>query len=235
MTSAEIVQLILVIGVAAYIYWRWVMSQNDREARLASKQRGSTTYEVTQTGSLFVPRFDPYVHEGDKIYIPTGDGLYVWRIKKERAAAYKAGLKTWLERGAIINLIITSPSAPAQSEWQPLKDQHPDTFNVYFLDRQKVSGPTANTTRLQIGTLDTFHPVILIAAPDSESAPGAMWIEDLHPMESKYAYRVDFVAPADAVNDDRLEDYRRVYESLLIGTHVTLLASSRAEERQIAA
>ena len=91
------------------------------------------------------------------------------------------------------------------SQWQPLKNEYSDLFHVYFLHRDRA----AEATRAQIESLDTFHPVIVINQKGTDAFPGAMWIEQNHPIGSKFAYHVKFVDPTDAAKDDRLEKYAR--------------------------
>ena len=232
MTLAQVLPLAAGIAVVTFVYWRWILSQNDREVRTAWRERGTNTYEVTQTGSLFVPRFDRYVEAGATLYIPAGDGLYPRRIKNKRAASYRAGLHRWLTRGAKVNIIVSSPNPQAYVEWRPLKDRFPSNLEVFFLHREKASGLNCAQTAAQIATLDTFHPVILDSPPNSVHS-GAMWIEHLHPLESKYAYRVEFIDPADPVDQAssrKLETYLRTYEVLLSGDHVESLDTSEAVE-----
>jgi hypothetical protein len=83
----------------------------------------------------------------------------------------------------------------------------------------------------QIAMLDTFHPVLLLNAPDSIFAPGALWIESYHPLGSKFAYDVEFVDPKDTAKDERLDLYRKMYEQLLHGPHVDMLRPTNRKSR----
>jgi hypothetical protein len=127
------------------------------------------------------------------------------------------------EFGAVVNIVITNPIRETISEWQPLKDRYPTTLRVYLLDREKANPEL----RQQIAKLDTFHPVILINPKDSKNAPGAMYIEPFHPIESKYAYNVHFFNPKDTANNQQFLKYREMYEALLSGPHVTELKASK--------
>ena len=53
-----------------------------------------------------------------------------------------------------------------------------------------------------------------------------MWIEAHHPVGSKFAYHVEFVAPVDAASDYRVGLYEQMYETLLRGPHVEYLETT---------
>ncbi|HUC63446.1 MAG TPA: hypothetical protein VMF53_15980 [Alphaproteobacteria bacterium] len=220
MTATEAVQLLFIL-VGVGIAYRWLWTWNSRMIRRVSFDTHATTFPVTHTGSMFVPQFDKYAANGSQVFIPAGDGLYCTRIKRSRRARYKNGLKKWLDKKEMtIHLVITLPSDAARKEWQSLKDEYPDRFCVYLLHREKVTEPSADMIKSQIASLDTYHPSLLVNPPGTDCFPGAMWIEAFHPVGSKFAYHVEFVPPAVAVNDERFDKYRQLYKAILQGPYV---------------
>jgi hypothetical protein len=224
MTTTEVLQLCLIVVFLSVSYW-WFWTWADREQRSALINTRSTEYRVARTGSMLVPSFDPYVEKGAWIFIPSSDGLYA--TLTSLGGEYRKGLMGWLERGANISVVVCRPNADCCQEWQPFVDAFPQTFHLYQLNREALTGPNADLMRLQIERLDTFHPVILVN-PKGSKFPGAMWIEGYHGIGSKYAYNVEFVHPSDVTKDGRFEKYQEMYKELLKGPHVTTLAPSKA-------
>jgi len=198
MTTTEVIQFVLILMFLGASYW-WLWTLSDRELRKVLVKNDSAEYPVTQSGSMFVPSFDPYVLKGSEIYIPVTDGLYHTRVKANRRIQYMNGLKTWVERGADVHLVVTRADERCCGEWQQLVDEHPDGFHVHILDRSKAAQAASDSIELQIAALDTFHPALLVNLATNtatrSAAPGAMWIELNHPVGSKYAYDVSFVNP----------------------------------------
>jgi len=217
------IQLAIVVAVLALSSW-WIWTNNDREQQRALIGLNSATYPVAYTGSMLTASFDPYVEAGSEVFIPTGDGLYATRVKSKRGTRYRDYLACWLEeKQTTINIIITRSDPSCRAEWLALKKKHPERLNVYMLDRNKVSGDRAARLKSRIDALDTFHPVLLITPPGSKAHPGAMWIEANHPIGSKFAYGVEFLKPSDVKKDPRFQQYKEMYDDLLVGTHVTIL------------
>jgi hypothetical protein len=219
MTRTEIVQLFLILLFLVISYW-WFWTWGDREQRGAIVTTKSTIYEVARTGSMLVPSLDPFIQGGSTVYIPASDGLYVTVISRLWRWRYNRGLRRWLRRGANIHLIITRPSEHCREIWQRVIDKYPLTFHLHLLNREKAGGPGADSLRVQIDRLDTFHPVLVVNS-QGPFVPGAMWIEGYHPVGSKYAENVEFVHPSAATKDERLEKYNEMFERLIQGPHVT--------------
>ena len=222
MSSLDILKFFLAFLFFGYIVYRWVWWHRGRD-KTAFDHGRSCAYPVAQTGSQWVPQFDLGVVPGTEIYVPAGDGLYVTKIKDSRADQLRSAMRRWLrERQAIVNMIITvdEPATVARAvhEWQMLKNEYPDRFCLYILHRAKVRGESEKELRDQIAALDTFHPVLLINHKDPSKS--AMWIEGYHPVGSKFAYHVEYVAPEQASQDERLEQYTKMFERLLQGPHV---------------
>ena len=173
---------------------------------------------------MLVPLLDPYVGAGSVLFVPSGDGNYLTRNRKHVNERYKNALIRWLERGAVIHIIITWLDGRDDTPWRELKTRFPEKLHVNFLDRTRVSGPQAGQTRDAIKRLDTYHAVVLLNARDTDGYPGAMWLEANHPLTSKFAFGIEFVAPADAAHDERLERYATFYRDILIGSHASELS-----------
>src|SRR4051812_11433190 len=219
LTREDALELVLALIFSAGVLWWWFIWHPSRDRRRARRHTQSARYAMASASSLLIPRFDPYVRKGSVVYMATGDGCYVRRIKRSRAGTLRDTLRDWLDqRQAIVHLIITVPSEQARHEWLWLKEKCPGRFHLYFLHRDRVSGAAADKTKATIETLDTFHPLLLINPPNTTSS--AMWIEGYHAVGSKYAYHVEFVCPADVAKDTRLDQYKHMYEDLLQGDHV---------------
>jgi hypothetical protein len=219
MTGADAIQALVILTLMVVSY-RWFWTSKDRFLRKACVIDRSFVYDVTHTGSMFVPSFDHFISEGAEIYIPTGDGLYAKRVKNARRIAYRDGLIRWLkEKRAIVHIVVTVGEEALQ-EWQGIKDAYPNQLHVYFLRPELALGPEQAATKARIERLHTFHPVMLVNPVGSKHSPGAMWIEHNHPLGSKFAYHTEWIIPKDAANDPRFEQYRAMYVSLLDGPHV---------------
>jgi hypothetical protein len=136
------------------------------------------------------------------------------RTNSAKARAWKRVLREWMRRGATINIIVTLPSQDARNAWRPFEKTFPERFHYYELDRASAAPDLGK----EIARLDTYHPV-LIVNPDGDAAPGAMWIEQYHPVGSAHAYAVQYVAPAEAKTDSRFEMFLSLYRRLLEGSH----------------
>jgi len=226
MTGADAIQGLIILLLMGISYW-WFWSSKERLLRNACVIDRSFKYDVTHTGSMFVPSFDRFITTGAEVFIPTGDGLYTRRVKQKRGIAYKQGLLHWLgDKKATIHIVITVELDSACEEWQSIKDAYPDQMHLYLLRPERAEGPDRDRTISLIKALNTFHPALLVNPKGSAESPGAMWIENNHPIGSKYAYHVEWVIPNEAAKDPRFEQYREMYRSLLMGPHVEEIQAS---------
>ena len=157
--------------------------------------------------SVLMHKFDPLVRRSCEIFLPVGDGRYLARVDSRLRKRWVAVLNQWMQRGATINIIVSSPSDEAHRVWQPLKDAAPDRLNVILLDRERA--PTPEIER-EIACLDTFHPIIFL----EPGGRGAMWLERNHPVGSTIAYNIDYVAPDDIAHDKRFAECLSVLRDL---------------------
>jgi hypothetical protein len=118
-------------------------------------------------------------------------------------------LRTWLERGASIHVITTLPNRTAKELWAKLGEGFAD-FHYHELERGVAEPRVAR----EIARLDTYHPIVLVNRGGT-AKPGAMWIEQNHPIDSATAYGVQFVPPAQIRTDPRFEVFLAVYDLLL--------------------
>jgi hypothetical protein len=230
MSGPDAIQGLFILVLMGISYW-WFWSSKERFLKRACVIDRSFKYDVTHTGSMFVPSFDRYMSPGAEVFIPTGDGLYPTRVKQSRGIEYKHGLLNWLkDKHATIHIFITIGADSACQEWQSIKDAYPDQFHLYLLRPERAEGPDKDATKSIIEKLHTFHPALLVNPKDSDQYPGAMWIENNHPVGSKYAYHVEWVFPPDAAHDPRFEQYKHMYEALLKGPHVEEVSATASTQ-----
>lgn len=168
----------------------------------------SAKFSTANAGSNFSKKMRNLIKSGDKIYIPTGAGKYPLSISDRARSTWENTFRTWLDLGAHITIIISSPNEEATVYWKNVVERFPSNFRVCLLDRAAASTEDA----IEIGRLDTFHPLLVIR----ESTPLAMWIENFHPPESRVAYNVEFVATKDIVSyqRERFDRYFRILQKL---------------------
>ena len=216
MTYIELGTFILLAGVTTIGLWRLTRRQKLRELELGRDPR-SSVYASAAASTLLAMKIDPLVRAGSVIYMPVGDGLYMHRTTSAKANAWRRTMKGWLRRGATLNIIVTLPNTAAREAWQPLEKEFPNLLHYYELDRASASPEMAK----EIGRLDTYHPIVLVNSGGEAvpGAPGAMWIEQYHPLGSAHAYAVQYVAPAEIRTDSRFEAFLALYDRLLGGKH----------------
>jgi hypothetical protein len=214
MTLIELATLGVLVLVTVLGTWRLMRSQRRREIA-AGKDPRSGSFSSAAASTTLALKIDPLVSLGATIYLPVGDGLYPERTSASKSRAWKNALLNWLERGATLNMIVTVPNSDARALWLPLEQAHPQLFGYYELDRSKASPEIAR----EIARLDTYHPIIIVC-DQGPASPGAMWIEQYHPLDSPFAYAVDYVAPADAARDRRFGSFQALYRKILVGAHV---------------
>lgn len=218
MSGAEILGL-LVLLLAAAALWAWIATFEHRETRkLVESGRAGTTFRVAGAGTMFVPCFDPYVGPGSTIYLPSGDGLYPG--SDARAKRYLAGLTAWLDRGAVIHLIIAIPSVEAARRWEEMRSAYSRQLHLHFLAESAPSVVPESDVALLASSIETRHPVVLV---NGQGDAGAMWIETLHPVGSRFAYDVRFVPPSEFSRPEIEREFRRyvrAYREMLAGPFV---------------
>lgn len=214
MTVIELGTFMVLAVVTSFGVWRLMRHQRRRELE-AGRDPRSGTFASAAASTLLAMKVDPLVDAGSTIYLPVGDGLYMQRANLVKANAWKRVLKDWMRRGATLNILVTLPNDAARKAWRPFEKEFPYQFHYYELDRSTAPAELAT----EIARLDTYHPV-LVVNPDGETAPGAMWIEQYHPLGSAYAYAVQYVAPPEARTDTRFQTFLSVYRKLIESTRV---------------
>jgi hypothetical protein len=194
----------------------------------AGRDPSSGSFASAAASTLLALKFDPLVGAHSIIYMPVGDGLYMSRTSSRKARAWRKVLNDWLSRGATINVIVTAPNASAGKAWRAFEAQH-GNFHYFVLDRQQAPADLAR----EIESLDTYHPILLVSSPGA-GAPEAMWIEQYHPMDSPYAYAVQYVAPSEVKADERFGVFLALYRRLLHGRHVRAGTQLQGEIRKAA-
>jgi hypothetical protein len=224
MTTLELGTFILLLLVTLIGTWRLVHRQRQDELQ-AGRNPGSASFASAAASTLLALKLNPLVGPKSMLFLPVGDGMYPARTGVLKGRAWRRTLEDWLRRGAIINLIVTVPNASARETWRAL--ERFQNFRYFELDRHLATPELAG----QIARLDTYHP-ILLASTDG-SGPQAMWIEQYHPLDSPYAYAVQYVAPADIKADERFGAFLALYRRLLSGGNHMRVGTQPQERRVV--
>ena len=177
MTIIELGTIILLAVATAYGTWRLLRRHRMRETN-AGRDPRSASFASAAASTLLAMKVDPLVGAETVIYLPVGDGLYMSRTSSTKARSWRRTLTDWLHRGAIVNVIVTIPNEAARDAWQRMEKDFPDRFHYYELDRNRAPPELAS----EIAKLDTYHPILVVNG-EGDGAPGAMWIEQYHPIE----------------------------------------------------
>jgi hypothetical protein len=226
MTTLELGTFIVLLLVTAIGTWRLLARQRQDELQ-AGRAPGSASFASAAASTLLALKLDPLIGPKSVLFLPVGDGMYPARTGMVKGRAWRRTLESWLSRGAIINLIVTVPNASARETWRALERFR--NFRYYELERHLATADLAG----QIARLDTYHP-ILLASTDG-SGPQAMWIEQYHPLDSPYAYAVQYVAPADIKGDERFGAFLALYRRLLSGGNHVRVGTRPQEQREVLA
>jgi hypothetical protein len=187
----------LLTAVVTFIGWSW------KKFKLRNPQ-SEKLFEAGVSRYL-VPRLDPFIVSGAQLFITGGDGAYIY---KSRGKFWLSALERWLNRGCTIHYLLCCPSPRALSPYKSLVQRYPSRFYLHELDQ---SLHWSNEVGSLAKKYSTFHPVLL----ELGAAGRAMWIEDFHPLDSEYAFGVEFVSPEDGRGDIRFDEYLRDIQALM--------------------
>lgn len=99
------------------------------------------------------------------------------------------GLENWLETGATINYFLLSDIKGINGDLNELSKKYPMNFLVYRMSNLD------NELKLKVqniaGKLGLAHPTII----KKSQSGNAMWLENDHPLGSKYAFNIKFYTP----------------------------------------
>ena len=158
-----------------------------------------------------VPLLDKLLDKSCKISIVGSDGYYALSKNKR---VWLNGLKKWLNRGVEINYILVKPNQEARSEYEKLQREFPNSFYLCSVDKPGIDDISFTGIDNEKDSYVTLHPTLVYRHnPDSADlhgkiTPEAMWIEYFHPLESHYAYNIEYVSPR-AMNSKYQEIFRK--------------------------
>lgn len=199
--SALVTLVVLTFGLWALISlaaWGW------KKFRLINPQ-SEKLFEAGISRQL-APRFDPFIISGSRLYIIGSDGRYAF---KGRGIFWLNQLGKWAARGCTIHYLLCSPDYRTLEMYGDLAQKYDGIFNFYVLTKEQERPPELKALTARY---ETFHPTLL----DVGGGGGrAMWIENYHPLNSEFAFQIDFVSPKDGQDDQRFDLYLRDIQTLI--------------------
>lgn len=237
MSNLEIGQ-VLVLTLISFGYWWLLKWRASRCIRIEPNKR--STIAEASASSLLTGALDPLIKGDSRLIIPSGDGLYIRRLMRDRpklSRQWRRILREWAGRGARIELIVTRSNDEAIAFWTEAAKEMKN-LHIHFIDKAHLN-PEQRTVA---NALDEFHPTLLLKeTSDQPCEPLAMWIEWLHPTNSITASHIEFVPPAAMTDDlkERFQKYLTGLHSLLSdGPHLKTIhgeTSSKMDKEQIKA
>jgi hypothetical protein len=165
--------------------------------------QNSDRYVVTAASSVFAARLSEFVENESIVLIPAGDGRYETRLSRRRRRRWESYIELWCKKGAHVVFVVSTPSTTARENCRDLMSKTGTNFSAYFLHREGAPPHI----KAEIQNLDTFHPTIVLQRSNGRMRPKAMWIENYHPLNSRFAYQCEFVGPHEISRDPRADKY----------------------------
>jgi len=162
---------------------------------------GSARFVTVNASTNLSKKIKRIVGPGVDIFIPVGQGRYPLIIGarlflgRRKQRKWENRIAHWIEIGASVIIIISSPNTEAIEYWQHLVNRLGNKLKVVILDRTIAPPEDA----IEISRLDTFHPILIVKADD----PLGMWVEGHHPPNSTVAYNVQYFARKDIIGYQR--------------------------------
>lgn len=199
--------------LVAMVVCFWIAYEILRKARKSPRIRrmfgalpiSETLLEAGVSGKL-VPRLDPFVENGAKIQIVGSDGSY---STKSRGNFWIESLERWLKRGAEIDYLLTSADEVALERYERLVEEYEGDFRLCVIDEDADLDPKL---RSLLRDYASSHPTLL---ENTGNGTRVMWLEGRHPINSEYAYDIEFLVPPDALHDHRFERIKSEIASVL--------------------
>lgn len=159
----------------------------------------SARFNIAKASTNLRKKLKNVVGPGVEILMPVGRGCYALLISNSARRSWENTIAEWMSIGVRLTVFITASNAKGTEYWSALTERYP-CITVLVLDRELASPEDAT----EIERLDQFHPVLVL----KDGLPLAMWIENFHPLDSRIAYNVEFIAAEDIVGYQRARFYR---------------------------
>ena len=163
---------------------------------------------AAQIASDLVPLVNKLSFENSKLRIVGYDGQYI--LGKNRRL-WRKSLSEWLRKGLDVEYILMDPPREVIDSFKKIKEQEKEggvRLKIFVFERSDASG-MAKWEKLK-----TFHPTLFYGGDGTK----AMWIEEDHPLGSRFAYDVTYVPP-DAMDEEqnrKFDGYERMIDSFKI-------------------
>ena len=161
--------------------------------------------EEAQIASDLAPLVNKLSLENSKLRIVGYDGQYILGRNKR---LWRKSLSKWLKEGLDVEYILMNPPSEVIDSFKKIKEQEKEggvRLKLFVFERSDASGTT------EWEKFKTFHPTLFYGGDGTK----AMWIEEDHPLGSRFAHGVTYVPP-DAMNEEqngKFKKYERMIES----------------------
>lgn len=160
---------------------------------------------AAQIASDLVPLVNKLSLENSKLRIVGYDGQYI--LGKNRRL-WKKSLSEWLRKGLDVEYILMKHHCEVIDSFKKIKEQEKEggvRLRIFVFE------PSDASEMAEWEKLKTFHPTLFYGGDGTK----AMWIEEDHPLGSRFAYDVTYVPP-DAMDEEqnrKFDGYERMINS----------------------